>query len=220
MNFSLLQELVHSSKPSGIRQPVRGGLIWYSILRSAKLSSQCRSLKRRLYSWEMQEARRVFGAALDYDRVCLHECATWTNSLNRLAARLRRQPSSAIDNAVTLGNHCYFPVRLPDQLVTPGQQDFEKLPWLIHELTHVWQFQRMGWKYFFKAVSAQIRKGPEAYRYGDEQSLLEIYLQGFILTDFNLEQQGEITRDYYRCLAKGADPGAFQTYIDQLQQSS
>lgn len=184
------------------------------------MSSNCPKLVRRLHAWEIQEAQRVFGPALDYEKIRIHECSGWTNTINRLGAWFRRQSSAGIDNAVTLGNHCYFPVRLPQELVSPGEAEFEKLPWLMHELTHTWQYQRMGWKYFFTAISAQIRIGSSAYRYGGQQALLQIQLQGFLLSDFNLEQQGEIARDYYRRLAGGVDASAYQPFIDQIQQSA
>jgi hypothetical protein len=109
-------------------------------------------------------------------------------------------------------------VGLPEQFISPDQPEFLKLPWLIHELTHVWQYQHMGWKYFFQAISAQVRIGSKAYRYGGEQALQQIHLQGFLLPDFNLEQQGEIARDYYRTLVSGLDVSVYQPFIDQLQQ--
>jgi len=183
------------------------------------LNSPRRTLVRLLYSWEIQEARRVFGSTLQYEKIRIHECARWTNSINRVSSWLRRIPNSGIDNAITLGNHCYFPVSLPEKLISPDHPEFFRLPWLIHELTHVWQYQHMGWRYFFKAIAAQVRIGSKAYRYGGEQALQQIHIQGFLLNDFNLEQQGEIARDYYRGLVIGLDTSAYQPFIDQLQQS-
>jgi hypothetical protein len=183
------------------------------------LSSSRRTLVRLLYVWEIQEAWRVFSNTLQYERIRIHECARWTNSINQFGSWLRRTPYTGIDNAVTLGNQCYFPVMFPEQFVSPDHPEFQRLPWLIHELTHVWQYQHMGWRYFFKAISAQVRIGSKAYRYGGEQALQQIHLQGFLLNDFNLEQQGEIARDYYRSLVNGLDISAYQPFIDQLQQT-
>ena len=39
--------------------------------------------------------------------------------------------------------------------------------------------------------------------------------EGF--TDFNTEQPGEITRDYYRALVEDSDVSAFQPFIDEIQ---
>lgn len=173
---------------------------------------------RRLYGWEIEEARRVFGNSMQFGNIRIHECSSWTNYFNQLTTWLRHLQRPLEDNAITLGNHCYFPVRLPDRLLHANQPDFYKLPWLMHELTHVWQYQRMGWSYFFRAVSAQLRNGSRAYKYGGAESLDQIYRQGFLLRDFNLEQQGEIIRDYYWRLMGGQDIRAFQPFIDQLQQ--
>lgn len=178
----------------------------------------CVAFVRRLHPWEVQEARRVFGDTLRYEQIRIHECAGWTNSLSIFTARLRRTPYSGIDNAVTLGNHCYFPVRMPQLLPLPGQAQFSRLPWLIHELTHCWQYQHLGWRYFIRAISVQIRRGPKAYIYGGVNTLEQSHLQGFRFSDFNLEQQGEITRDFYHRLVRGEDVSAYQPFITQLQQ--
>lgn len=63
---------------------------------------------------------------------------------------------------------------------------------IAHELTHVWQYQKFGGVYLFKALQAQHTH--EGYNYGGEAGLTE---KGSFL-NFNMEQQGDIMEDYYR----------------------
>jgi hypothetical protein len=182
------------------------------------MNTPCAPRVRSLFAWEIQEARRVFKLALAYEKVRIHECTTWPNTIKRVGSWLQRSPYTGIDNAVTLGNHCYFPVRLLEQILPPVHPDFKKFPWLIHELTHVWQFQHLGWKYLTQSLAAQVRLGAQAYAYGGEQNLIDAHQLGRKLGDFNLEQQGDIARDYYWCLARGQDPGAWQPFIDEISQ--
>lgn len=63
---------------------------------------------------------------------------------------------------------------------------------MAHELTHVWQYQKFGGVYLFKALQAQ--HSQEGYNYGGEEGLTE--KASFL--HFNMEQQGDIVEDYYR----------------------
>lgn len=64
--------------------------------------------------------------------------------------------------------------------------------WLIHELTHAWQYQHIGIRYLFKAILGHIRLGPKVYEYGGEKGLREAVADGVEFTSFNPEQQGDI----------------------------
>ena len=176
------------------------------------------STSRPLYAWEIQEAQRVFGHRLDYAQVRIHEKAAWTNTTYRINAMLRRAPYKEVLNAVTLGNHLFFPVRLLEAPVQPGEPAFFKLPWLIHELTHAWQYQHLGWRYLASALNSQIRMGAKAYDFGGEDGLLEAVRQGKRLAHFNLEQQGDIARFYYARLVKNADVSAWEPFIKEFQE--
>jgi len=76
-------------------------------------------------------------------------------------------------------------------------------PVLIHELVHVWQYQRLGSVYIPRALWAQ--RTPEGYDYGGISSLKKALEQGKTLTDFNYEQQADIVADYF-CLKNGWKP--------------
>ena len=62
---------------------------------------------------------------------------------------------------------------------------------LIHELTHVWQYQNFGAGYIVNALAAQ--KSLEHYNYAYHSNWLET---SEILT-FNAEQQADLIQDYF-----------------------
>lgn len=179
--------------------------------------AECRTFVRKLYTWEIEEARRVFAAQIQYDRVRIHECAPFPDQLNRIGARLKGIQKPTGHNAITLGNQIYFPVRLPEVIVPLEHPEHHKIPWLIHELTHVWQYQRMGWRYLMLALKAQFREGISAYHFGGEDGLLERLDQGAKFQDFNLEQQGDIARSYYVRLVRGENTNAWNRYIAEVK---
>jgi hypothetical protein len=144
--------------------------------------------RRRLSANEIAEARLVFGPGLHYYRAFVVENTEFPNYV----ARLGRAPRP---NAVALGTTCYFPetLRTAPEVIASG--DLRSMAWLIHELTHVWQFQRLGWVYLARTLSVQLRSGRAGYHYTLEP--------GRRLADYNLEQQGDIARDYYCALKLG-----------------
>jgi type VI secretion system secreted protein VgrG len=144
--------------------------------------------RRRLTAHEIAEARLVFGHSLEYQRAIVVERTEFPN----LVARLGRSPTP---NAVALGNTCYFPETLRTGPEFVGNGDLRAMAWLIHELAHVWQYQRMGWSYLARTLWVHAREGQRGYRYRIEP--------GRRLADYNLEQQGDIARDYYCALKSG-----------------
>jgi type VI secretion system secreted protein VgrG len=181
------------------------------------MNEKCSPTIRSLMAWEIQEARRVFMSQINYDAVRVHECAAWPDQINRLGTWIKRMPAPDRHNAITLGNHCYFPVPLLKEPLSPGLAGLELFTWLIHELTHVWQYQKMGWRYLGLALTAQVHEGAQAYSFGDETGLIEAFAQGRKFSDFNLEQQGDIARYYYERIARGQQVHAWEPFIAQLQ---
>jgi hypothetical protein len=182
------------------------------------LAATCSPTIRPLYAWEIQEARRVFANRLLYDHVRVHECVDWPNLINRLGTRLKGLSYTGDPTAITLGNHLYFPVQLLTAVVTPADPQFYKLGWLIHELTHAWQYQCLGWRYIWIALLAQLRLKGQAYNFGGEEGLRANYIRGGKLSTFNPEQQGDIARSYYQRLCQGQDTSAWLPYITEIQQ--
>ena len=181
-------------------------------------SSPCRPTTRRLYTWEIDQARLVFGGALNYQRIRIHECATWVNTLDRIGRKLKGMPAPETNNAVTLGNHIFFPLRLPLELPATDHPLFHQMGWLIHELTHCWQYQRMGWKYLFLALKAQLRLRERAYDFGGAAAISKSPTVEKKLIRYNLEQQGEIARQYYEHVRRGEDTLAWQPLVEEFQR--
>ncbi len=65
----------------------------------------------------------------------------------------------------------------------------------IHELMHVYQFQKFGFVYVYRALKAQFSR--EGYDYGGPKGLLKAKEQGKTLFEFNFEQQASIIEHYY-----------------------
>lgn len=183
------------------------------------MSDSCKKQVRKLHGWEVDEFSQVFGDSLDYDRVRIHECATWTDFIDTVGRKIKKQAplQEGEHNAITLGNHCFFPVELPSELVPVGHSQSYKLDWLVHELTHAWQYQKMGWIYLFKAVYAQIKAKAEAYNFGGEEGLLKSRQKNKPFKDFNPEQQGNITQAYYVRKRAGKNVDAWDPYIQELK---
>lgn len=91
---------------------------------------------------------------------------------------------------------------------------------LIHELTHVWQYQHMGAIYMPRAIHAQ--GTPEGYNYGGIAELRKRQKAGQGISSFNLEQQGEITGDYYVAKTSGstiaADLATYEHFIKDVRR--
>ncbi|MFN7116161.1 MAG: hypothetical protein ACK4TA_05140 [Saprospiraceae bacterium] len=126
---------------------------------------------RPLTEHEIGIARSIFGDSLAYERVRVDERAYW---------------------GPRKGNFCYVSCYtinswgiMPDSI-------------LIHELTHVWQYQHLGSVYIPRALSAQFTA--EGYNYGGVKALRAAMQNGKTLLDFNYEQQADIIEDYYRLL--------------------
>jgi len=67
---------------------------------------------------------------------------------------------------------------------------------LIHELVHVWQYEKFGGVYIPRAIRAI--HSPEGYNYGGVGVLRQAVKTGKSFLDFNYEQQADIITDYYR----------------------
>jgi len=152
---------------------------------------------RGLTLLEQAEARLVFASGILYQRVRVVESARWANALPRLQAWLAYQPPPHADNALALGHRLHFPRPLRTSAHSLAAGDLGDFAWLIHELAHVWQAERIGPRYAWEALGLHLRIGPEVYRYGGETAVLAAADGGQNLAAFNIEQQAEIARDYY-----------------------
>lgn len=95
---------------------------------------------------------------------------------------------------------------------------------LVHELVHVFQFQKFGSVYIYRALKAQNSK--HKYDYGGVGKLVNGLNQGKTLFHYNFEQQAMIIEDYYRMnqefqmFSDRYSFEVFQTYYDDMKKIS
>lgn len=167
---------------------------------------------RHLEPHEIIEAKKVFGDKLDYEDIRIFEGTELPNFLDDIGNIIKKMPKreERIKNAITLGNWCLFGRTLETEIP-------HDMGWMIHELTHVWQYQTLGWDYLFQALDAQKKLGASAYDFGGEAGLKSRKKDGSGLKEFNMEQQGDITKKYYLRLVEGGDTSAWDQYIQEIQ---
>ena len=178
---------------------------------------------RSLTPFERQEAKKVFGSKLNFDNIRIFEGAHLPNLLDDIGRLLKQMPKREITvkNAITLGNNCFFGRELKTDSITDLSTSLTKaqvaeMSWLIHELTHAWQYQTLGWSYLWTAWDAQTKLGAKVYDYGGEDNLKAQQKKGGKINDFNLEQQGMIVQQYWEKLARSEEVTAFEHFIKQI----
>lgn len=140
-------------------------------------------MSRPLTPTETALARSVFGEAIDYSRVRLSN-RSWGFA------------------AITFGSRITFPPSHP----VPADFTREGLglqAWLVHELTHVWQFQTATWRTLVSWLRTVLEggygRGLPGYRYrlplGD-------------WAGYNLEQQASMVEHAFLLRERGLCPAA------------
>jgi hypothetical protein len=147
-------------------------------------------ISRGLNPREIAIARSVFGDALDTSKIRINDGGI----------------PLAGDNAVAFPNRVVF----PQGTLSNPPPTFDA--WLVHELTHVWQYQR-GHQVPQLAVDAI---GGE-YIYGGPEGLQKAYAAGKPFGQFTFEQQGDIMRHYYERTQSGADTSAYLPYVNSVR---
>lgn len=147
--------------------------------------------RRNLESRETEIAREVFGDALDLSVLRLAEGGLLGSfGVARTLPRL---------------------VTFPKGVLTTPQHQARYERWLVHELTHAYQYQhgRGVLSLLPTALAGFFVKG--LYDYGGVEGL-----RGKSFADFNTEQQANIVADYYylRTYEPGCDLSAYEPYID------
>lgn len=133
---------------------------------------------RDLNAAEIALARRVFADAIDYRRVRVHRRGyLWFGLQPRTVAM-------APDGEVYFPEACFC-----EDFADPGRPWLGR--WLVHELTHVWQYQ-LGYPVKWRGA---VRLGL-SYRYRLQA--------GRTLRDYDMEAQGELLADWFaaRCLGR------------------
>lgn len=88
---------------------------------------------------------------------------------------------------------------------------------VVHEATHVMQYERMGSCYIGEALYAQRRLGRGAYDYGGVDGLRRAADENVPLSAFNREAQAQIAQDYFRRRERGEDVTAYEPYVAALR---
>ncbi len=170
---------------------------------------------RTLRPDELAAAQQIFVGGMDYARVRVSEGSQIPNMVGRVGAALRGRPAPEA-NAITIGNTSYFPRVLTADLVD--------IAWLMHELTHQWQYQHFGVLYLPQAIASA------TYVYCNEgespaAALSRYHSDGKPFAFFNREQQGDIVRDYYFAFKQLTDPttaqqvlAAWDPYLNEIRQ--
>lgn len=126
------------------------------------------AVSRGMTSGEIGVASQIFGTALDYKKVIVHNSKAYFF-----------QPGNT---AITPNGEVYFPE-------ASYKSDFSANPsyaaWLIHELTHAWQHQQGMWVRTRGALNRN-------YKYGDLDKANRSFLS------YGIEQQASIVGDYFR----------------------
>ena len=180
---------------------ILGGLLGLDRLVDRSSRRVRRGQARRLTPPEILEAERVFGNAIPYEDVRVVESSGLAKSIAALSNRVHLQQQGNL--AVTVFNTIHFSTEL--------ETDLGDMPWLIHELTHVWQYCHRGPRYLTDALQAQSQLGDGAY------DIRQGMAEGWPWERFNPEQQGDIARDYYRALVARRDASALQVYEPYLK---
>jgi hypothetical protein len=89
---------------------------------------------------------------------------------------------------------------------------------LVHELTHVYQYEKVGTRYMTEAIYMLIKTRRDCYQYGGTAGLIQAHQQQKRFADFNREQQAQIIQDYYARQEKGADVAAYLPFVQQLRE--
>jgi hypothetical protein len=165
---------------------------------------------------ETVEAQLVFKNALACEKVRVYEEVAWSQWIATLGAKLSGS-SPPSHNAVTLGNSIFFSRELSTESDEQDHKFLSEMSWLVHELTHVWQYQHDGLIYLIEALWAQLTLGPDVYGYGWETGLIEALAQNKKLRDFNREQQGDIAKHFYYRHKQGLDTSAWDPFINEIQ---
>lgn len=182
--------------------------------------------KRPMTQFEREEAGLVFLTSVDLDSVEIIENDWLALRIEIIGSRFARRDARDT-NAVTLGDLIRFSRDLKLGEGHSEQQRIDDAAWLVHELTHVWQYQHFGWKYLTQAIGAQVSERTEAYRYSERTSLEgrgedleQMWQAGKRFADFNREQQGDIARDYYTALKKEMDTSGWLHFIHELRSAA
>ncbi len=144
---------------------------------------------RKLYDWEIELSKSVYGDSIPYQLITVDENALWGLKWPKLAKAYVSYQT--INTSNTMANGL-----------------------LLHEMVHIWQYHKFGSNYLLHALRAQYSE--LQYNYGGAIALRLAIQREKDLLSFNFEQQGDLVQDYYR-IKNGYRPFWGQGKIEDLQ---
>lgn len=139
--------------------------------------------KRPLNEFEELLVQEYFGESVNYEKVRIKEGG----------------PLTWIYPGVTVGYTISFPNG------SYNFSDVKKQALFLHEMTHVWQYERIGFSYMFKALHEEIF---------EEAAYVIHYDEDLDFDDYDLEEQGEIVAEYFL-----SGDERYEKYIAELKNS-
>lgn len=100
-------------------------------------------------------------------------------------------------------------------LPTQGPHQRAHFAILLHELVHVYQYERTGGLYIAEAIYAQNTAG---YDYGGPDELQQCLATGIRYRNFNREQQAQLVQDYYERRVAGLPVATYESFIADMRQ--
>ena len=136
--------------------------------------------QRKLTAGEIALAKAAFGAKVDYTKVELND-----GPGTRFAAHIAFAKGNP---AITLGSSIYFKSDYCDDFSAAGLRERKSF---IHEMTHVWQYQKLGMAKFL------LRYGEELAKVGGKPNDMYRYEAGKAkFGEAMLEAQANMVGDY------------------------
>jgi len=143
---------------------------------------------------QIEDLKEIFGDSIRYDEVILND----SSLLADLNSNFNQSGNSR-------------PFVLGNTINSDGTLDDREL---IHEMMHVYQYNRFGWDYLTMANENRTYD----YDYSELQRIAnDPNISGLRLDQFGLEQQGEIVADYYELTQLNGEGIRLRdgTYVDE-----
>lgn len=101
-----------------------------------------------------------------------------------------------------------------------GKHTRETWPLVMHELTHVYQYENVGSRYLGEAIYMLIKTKRDCYNYGRKEGLQEAINVGKQYRSYNREQQAMIVQDFVAYCEAGreAETAVYQPFLEQLRE--
>ena len=98
-----------------------------------------------------------------------------------------------------------------------GRHTRANLAILVHELTHVYQYEKVGSRYLGEAIYVLIKTKRACYDYGKTAGLCQATAVGKRYKEYNREQQAQIVQDYFSCRQHGQDVSAYEPFMTEVR---